>query len=173
MYSKIPIITFSSMNLLDQFYERKNSRSNLIQRRADICIMDVRVQKAILIDCTIACPVALKYKGSYDKSGDAANKSVLSKIKNYESEFNIKDDSKAIIYFFAAECPGSLSNEAIQFCQLLATLSNKDYDLILQELYQRVSVCMQYIRSKQILHCLNLPNIISPTHVMSTVNKHF
>ena len=163
---------------LDNYFNRQpRYATSLIQRRADICIVDEESGKSILIDCTIACPAALRYK--YDKAGDAANKLVNFKIKDYNSAFQIEDESRAVIFFFAVESPGSLSIEGLKFCQLISSLTGNPDNL--QLIYQRISVCMQYIRAKQILHSLNslprlgpqssLPSLPNPSSPSQLTNQ--
>ena len=174
-----PIMTSNGFNTqygepqLDPFFDRipqnpprrNQSISSIkeVRNRADICYYDPEGrEKAILIDVTTKSPLCADTRKFHP--GAAADEQVKKKIKDYKSHHNIEDTSKANIFFFALDTSGAPSREAKRLCQHMAALSGGTYSVIIQRLYQKLSVDFQINMSQQIDYTINYnPSQTIPT----------
>ncbi len=99
-------------------------------------------EQALLVDVALKS-IMVKALKTY-KPGELADARALEKVHNYEKRFNIKDSTKAKLFFFTVESLGALGKEAVKLCKFLAKFAGEEhYSVELQRIYQRISVNMQ------------------------------
>ena len=99
-------------------------------------------EQALLVDVALKS-IMVKALKTY-KPGELADARALEKVHNYEKRFNIKDSTKAKLYFLTVESLGALGKEAVKLCKYLAKFAGEEhYSVELQRIYQRISVNMQ------------------------------
>ena len=105
----------------------------------------------MIVDCTTASPLNKEIKDY--KPGEAANRAVDRKIKDYRKYFHIDDSASSRLWFFAVETNGCLSKEAKDYCRMLTKTSKTPGAL--KNIYQRLSVGFQNAIARQIHKAAN------------------
>jgi hypothetical protein len=139
---------------------RSNTRHDIIEKRADVAIVQTRPNKepfTLLLDATYT-HAAAKYHGyKYNNPGSAADFVTDLKRNKVAKYYHMDECETAELGILAFETTGVFSKETLQFCKFLTMDSHgsSTYSEKMMKIKQSLSVSLVAIRAKMMEFELN------------------